>query len=94
MGISGHLANPTNRLSALNVKTRAGTGLLKQRGLLMKIYSPGASVHGDYAYICDCCETDDGRATLVWHKLPKRKGHFVLCRECIRKLADGGANNG
>jgi hypothetical protein len=52
----------------------------------MKKYSPGASVKDDYAYICDCCEIEDGRPTLVWHQLPKRKGHFCLCYECLAKL--------
>jgi hypothetical protein len=52
----------------------------------MKRYSPGASIHSDYCYICDCCEKDDGRPILFWEGLPDRKGHFVLCLSCIKKL--------
>jgi len=52
----------------------------------MKRYSPGASVHSDYYYICDCCEKDDGRPILFWEGLPERKGHFVLCLSCIKNL--------
>jgi len=52
----------------------------------MKKYCPGASVKGDYAYICDKCETDDGRATLIWDPLPGRKGHFCICLNCLAKL--------
>ena len=52
----------------------------------MKRYSPGSSRYSDYYYICDCCRLDDGRPTLIWSSLPKRKGHFVLCFECLTKL--------
>jgi len=53
---------------------------------MAKKYSPGASMRGDYYYICDCCEIDDGRATLIWEPLPGRKGHFSLCYECLARL--------
>ena len=52
---------------------------------MAKYYSP----HGgrtDYVYVCDNCEIDDGRMTLIWEPLPGRKGHFTLCRECLEKL--------
>ena len=52
----------------------------------MKLYSPGASVKSDYAYTCDKCETDDGRQVLLWDPLPRRKGHFALCLECLTEL--------
>lgn len=52
----------------------------------MKYYSPGASVHSDYAYICDCCEINDGRAVLIWEPLSGRKGHFALCFQCLQNL--------
>jgi len=52
----------------------------------MKKYSPGASINSNYCFICDCCEVDDGRPSLVWHNLPRRKGHFVLCYDCLKKL--------
>lgn len=43
----------------------------------MKAYE----IIGGYAYICDCCEADDGRPTLSW----KEKG-FDLCFECLDKF--------
>lgn len=52
----------------------------------MKRYSPGASVKDDYAWICDCCEINDGRATIVWKQLPGRRGHFALCLDCLSAL--------
>lgn len=52
----------------------------------MRRYSPGASIHDDYRYVCDCCEKDDGQPVLVWHELPERKGHFALCYECLCRL--------
>jgi 5-methylcytosine-specific restriction endonuclease McrA len=52
----------------------------------MKNYSPGASVKHDYSYICDKCEIDDGRATLIWDPLPGRKGHFAICLNCLLDL--------
>ena len=52
----------------------------------MKKYCPGASIRSDYAYICDCCEIDDGRPTLIWEELPDREGYFVLCMECLKNL--------
>lgn len=52
----------------------------------MKLYSPGASVFSDYYYVCDCCETDDGRPVLRWESLPGRRGHFALCYDCLAKL--------
>jgi len=52
----------------------------------MKKYSPGANLGGDYYYICDCCEVNDGRGVLLWKSLPKRKGHFALCYECVGSL--------
>lgn len=33
-------------------------------------------------YLCNCCETDDGRPTLVW----KGDDCFALCLECLDKL--------
>ena len=41
----------------------------------------------DTGYICDYCEQDDGRPTIVWRNLPKRKGHFVLCYDCVERLS-------
>ena len=52
----------------------------------MKKFSPGASVKSDYYYICDMCEVDDGRAILLWNKLPRRRGYFALCYQCLAKL--------
>lgn len=52
----------------------------------MKKYSPGASTRGDFAYICDNCEIDDGRPTLLWEPLPGRRGHFCLCYKCLANL--------
>lgn len=52
----------------------------------MKKYSPGANKDRDFYHICDCCEIDDGRSVLLWTPLPKRKGHFALCYECLNKL--------
>ena len=52
----------------------------------MKRYSPGASAHSDYYYICDCCEIDDGRPVLLWSPLPERKDHFALCHQCLTEL--------
>jgi len=52
----------------------------------MKKYRPGASIHSNYHYICDCCEKEDGRPILTWESLPQRKGHFALCFECISQL--------
>lgn len=52
----------------------------------MRKFSPGASIHSDYYYICDYCEIDDGRPLIIWDKLPKRKGHFAICYECLTKL--------
>jgi hypothetical protein len=54
----------------------------------MKKFNPGASIHGDYSYICDNCEIDDGRDTLRWEPLPGRKGHFCLCYDCLKKLVN------
>ena len=52
----------------------------------MKKFSPGASTSGDYYYICDCCEIDDGRPALVWENLLSladsgSHSHFALCME-------------
>jgi hypothetical protein len=52
----------------------------------MKTYAPGASLKSDFAYTCDCCEIDDGRPTLRWEPLPRRRGHFCLCYQCLTKL--------
>ena len=52
----------------------------------MKRFSPGASIHDDYYYICDCCEVDDGRPVLIWRSLPNRKGYFALCYDCLARL--------
>lgn len=52
----------------------------------MKRYSPGASIKSDYYYICDMCGVDDGRGVLVWDNLPRRKGHFALCYQCVARL--------
>jgi hypothetical protein len=52
----------------------------------MKVFRPGTNIHSDYCSVCDNCETDDGRPTLVWNKLADREGHFVLCLECVTKL--------
>lgn len=52
----------------------------------MKRYSPGAINKEECFYVCDCCEVDDGRSTVVWGGLPKRAGHFVLCFACISNL--------
>ena len=37
-------------------------------------------------YVCDCCESEDGRPTLVWKQLPGRRGHFAICHNCLRNL--------
>jgi len=50
-----------------------------------RLYAPGASVKDDYAYICDMCEEEDGRATLIWNLQDGR--YFVLCFGCLAKLA-------
>lgn len=52
----------------------------------MKRFSPGASIHGDYSYICDCCEINDGRPVLIWEPLPERRGHFAICFQCLQNL--------
>ena len=52
----------------------------------MKRYGPGASIKSDYYFICDCCEIDDGRPTLIWESVPKRRGHFALCYQCLKRL--------
>ena len=55
----------------------------------MREYSPGASVHDDFAYGCDNCERLDGRPVLVWRAkdLPgENRDHFSICFECLSKL--------
>lgn len=49
------------------------------------LYSPGASLKDDYTSICDMCEKNDGRPTLVW-KLQHGR-YFILCLGCLAKLA-------
>jgi len=51
-----------------------------------KMKREGLSARDGFFYVCDCCEIDDGRPTLVWKQLPGRKGHFCLCLECIKNL--------
>ena len=50
----------------------------------MKYYHLAAK--DNFFYVCDYCEKDDGRDTFVWKSLPKRKGHFVICYKCIKKI--------
>lgn len=51
-----------------------------------RLYSPGASVHDDYAHICDNCRCDDGRATLNWTLEDGR--YFDICLNCLLELAN------
>ena len=55
----------------------------------MREYSPGASIHDDFAYGCDNCEKLDGRPVLVWRTkdlLGENRDHFCICYECLSKL--------
>lgn len=49
-----------------------------------RYWSPGASVHDDYAHTCDNCGIDDGRPTLGWTFDNRR--YFDLCLECLERL--------
>lgn len=50
----------------------------------MKEYNPGAV--DNYFYTCDMCEINDGRPSIVFKSLPKRKGHFAICLSCLSSL--------
>ena len=51
-----------------------------------RLYSPGASLHDDYAHICDNCGLEDGRATLGWTLEGGR--YFDICLPCLLEVAE------